>query len=98
MAGDAITSLFPCARSAQLRAPGLICQSNAGCFTRYPSTNTVTANVSVGIGPNGVAVTTGGAFVYFANQISNMVSVISAASNTVVATVPVGTVRRKKKA
>ncbi len=55
------------------------------------ASNTVVATVTVGIGPNGVAITPAGAFAYVANNISNNVSVIDTASNTVVATVPVGT-------
>jgi YVTN family beta-propeller protein len=45
----------------------------------------------VGSSPFGVAITPDGAFAYVANLSSNNVSVIATATNTVVATVPVGT-------
>ena len=48
------------------------------------------ATVTVGSGPEGVAITPDGAFAYVANSGSNTVSVIATASNTVVATVTVG--------
>jgi YVTN family beta-propeller protein len=54
------------------------------------STNTVTATIPVGCGPEGAAVTRDGAFVYVANQCGGNVSVIDASSNTVTATVGVG--------
>lgn len=54
------------------------------------ATNTVTATVTVGNRPYGVAVTPDGARVYVANQFSDTVSVISTATNTVIATVAVG--------
>ena len=55
------------------------------------ATNTVTATVAVGTGPEGVAVSPDGARVYVGNFVSDNVSVISTASNTVTATVAVGT-------
>src|SRR3989338_8769763 len=54
------------------------------------ATNTVSATVTVGPGPNGVSVLPAGAFVYVTNSFSDTVSVINTASNTVIATVPVG--------
>jgi YVTN family beta-propeller protein len=48
-------------------------------------------SVSVGANPTGVAVTPDGARVYVTNYLSNNVSVISTATNTVVNTMPVGT-------
>jgi YVTN family beta-propeller protein len=53
------------------------------------ASNTVTATVSVGTFPNGVAVTPDGARVYVANIFGNSVSVIDTATN-IVTTVPVG--------
>src|SRR5438105_163041 len=52
--------------------------------------NTVTATVTVGGSPNGVAVTPDGAHVYVANGSDGTVSVIATATNTVSATVTVG--------
>jgi len=51
--------------------------------------NTVTATVTVGSGPSGVAVTPNGAYAYVANYASGSVSVLSTATNTVTATVTV---------
>ena len=53
------------------------------------ATNTVTATITVGTTPYGVAY--GSGYVYVANYGSNTVSVIDAATNTVTATVTVGT-------
>jgi YVTN family beta-propeller protein len=55
------------------------------------ATNAVSATISVGNGPLGVAVKSDGSKVYVANQFDNTVSVIATASNTVVATIDVGT-------
>ncbi len=56
------------------------------------ATNTVeAATITVGIEPEGVAVTPDGKHAYVTNFGSNTVSVIDTATNTVVATVPVGT-------
>ena len=49
--------------------------------------------MSVSDNPDGVAITPEGAFVYVANFLAGIVSVIEAASNTVVATVSVGSTR-----
>jgi YVTN family beta-propeller protein len=54
------------------------------------ATNTVTATISIGSAPTGVAATPDGK-VYVANLGSNNVSVIATATNTVTATVGVGT-------
>jgi len=54
------------------------------------ATNTVTATVTVGLNPEGIAVTPDGTRVYVANFNANTVSVIAAASNKVTATVTVG--------
>jgi YVTN family beta-propeller protein len=54
------------------------------------ATNTVVATVTVGSGPQAVALTPNGAFAYVANEGSDDVSVIATATNTVVATVAVG--------
>jgi YVTN family beta-propeller protein len=54
------------------------------------ASNTVTATISVGNRPYGVAVTPNGAYVYVTNFAENSVSVISTASNTVTATISVG--------
>jgi YVTN family beta-propeller protein len=48
------------------------------------------ATILVGFGPNGVAVTPDGTRAYVTNTIDGTVSVISTASNKVVATIPVG--------
>jgi S-layer protein (TIGR01567 family) len=53
--------------------------------------NKVTANVTVGRNPLGVAVSPDGSKVYAANSKDNTVSVIDTATNTVIATIPVGT-------
>ena len=55
------------------------------------ASNTVTAAVTVGANPVGVAVNPAGTRVYVANQSANTVSVLDTASNTVTATVAVGT-------
>ncbi len=55
------------------------------------STNTVTATVTVGTNPYGVAVNPAGTRVYVSNRNSNSVSVIDTSTNTVTATVTVGT-------
>ena len=54
------------------------------------ATNTVTATITVGSDPYGVAVTPDGAYAYVTNANGNTVSVISTSSNTVTATVTVG--------
>ena len=54
------------------------------------ASNTVTATVAVGSGPEGVAITPDGAFAYVTNGNSGTVSVIDTASNAVTATVTVG--------
>jgi YVTN family beta-propeller protein len=53
------------------------------------TTNTVTATIPVGQGPEGVAVSPDGSTVYVANNPAGTVSVIATASNTVTATIPV---------
>ena len=55
------------------------------------ATNTVTATVPVGSGPDGVAVDSSADTVYVANSGGATVSVISEANNKVTATIPVGT-------
>jgi YVTN family beta-propeller protein len=52
--------------------------------------NTVTATITVGVNPVGVAVTPDGSKVYVANSEDNTVSVIATATNTVTATIPAG--------
>ena len=54
------------------------------------ATNSVTATITVGSAPEGVAVSPDGSTVYVANQHSNNVSVIDTATNRVSATIPVG--------
>jgi YVTN family beta-propeller protein len=54
------------------------------------ATNAVSATISVGHGPVGVAFTPDGSKAYVANQFDHTVSVIATASNTVVATIDVG--------
>jgi YVTN family beta-propeller protein len=54
------------------------------------ATKTVTATISVGDSPSGVAFSTDGSKVYVANEFSNTVSVIDAGTNAVTATIPVG--------
>jgi YVTN family beta-propeller protein len=52
----------------------------------------VVATVPVGTAAESVAVTPDGKHVYVANKSSNNVSVIRTATNTVVATIPVGSI------
>ena len=55
------------------------------------ATNTVVGSpITVGVRPQGMAVTPDGSNVYVANASSDTVSVIDTASNTVTATIPVG--------
>ena len=54
------------------------------------ATNTVTATVTVGTGPYGVAITPNGLYAYVANYNAGTVSVISTATNLVTATVTGG--------
>jgi gliding motility-associated-like protein len=54
------------------------------------ATNTVTATVAVGNGPDAVSASPDGNKVYVANYSDNSVSVINTATNTVIATVVVG--------
>jgi len=51
----------------------------------------VSATISVGNGPVGLAFTPDGSRAYVANQFDNTVSAIATASDTVVATIGVGT-------
>ena len=53
-------------------------------------THSVIDTVSVGLGPSGVAVGSGGLRVYVTNNSSHTLSVIATATNTVVETVSVG--------
>ena len=55
------------------------------------ATNTVTATVTVGTNPLGVAVSPDGTRAYVTNFGANTVSVINTATNTVTATITVGT-------
>ena len=55
------------------------------------ATNNVTATVTVGSNPNGVAVNPNGNYAYVTNYGSGSVSVINTATNNVTATVTVGT-------
>lgn len=54
------------------------------------ATNSLVATVTVGLGPEGVAVNPMGTRVYVADLGNEAVSVIDTATNTLVATVPVG--------
>ena len=54
------------------------------------ASNTVTATITVGADPFGVALNPNGQYAYVANLGDNSVSVISTATNTVAATVEVG--------
>jgi len=54
------------------------------------TSNLVTATITVGSNPAGLAITAAGDFVYVANSGSDNVSIISTATNTVVGTVSVG--------
>ena len=51
------------------------------------SKNTVATTVTVGIGPQNVAITPDGAYVYVLNGGNDSVSVISTATNTVTTTI-----------
>ena len=55
------------------------------------ASNAVTATISVGTYPYGVAVSPDGAYVYVTNILGNSVSVMTRASNTVTATISVRT-------
>jgi YVTN family beta-propeller protein len=55
-----------------------------------PSTNRITATVTVGRNPLRAAITPDGSSVYVTNATSQTVSVISTGTNSVVATIPVG--------
>ena len=52
------------------------------------ATNTVTASITVGLLPSGIALTPDGMFAYVANTDSNSISVIATATNTVATTIP----------
>ena len=54
------------------------------------STNAVTATVTVGTGPSGVAITPNGSYAYVTNEGAGTVSVIDTSTNVVTATVTVG--------
>ncbi len=54
------------------------------------ASNTVTATLAVGSGPERVAFTPDGSKAYVTNSLSNTVSVIDTSTNMVVATIPVG--------
>jgi YVTN family beta-propeller protein len=56
------------------------------------ATNQVTATISVGIGPDGVAITPDGSQAYVVNNYDSTVSVIDTATNQVTATISVGIV------
>lgn len=82
----AFALLLPAAANAQ---NAYITNYNASTVSVIETaTNTVTATIPVGRGPDGVAVTPGGAKAYIANQIDGTVSVIDTATNTVTATIP----------
>jgi len=52
--------------------------------------NSVTATVTVGSGPEGVAITPNGEYAYVTNEGGTTLSVINTATNTVKATVTIG--------
>jgi len=60
-------------------------------YLAYNSGGALTATVTVGTSPEGVAITPDGSYAYVANEGSETVSVIEISTNTVTATVAVGT-------
>ena len=58
--------------------------------TGINAVESVAATIGVGIGPTGSAVSADGSRVFIANTLSNNVSVIDTANNTVLVTIPVG--------
>ena len=65
--------------------------TSAGTVSVVDTTNnTVVASPAVGSSPIGISIEPTGARVYVANSVSNSVSVLSTATNAVVATIPVG--------
>jgi len=71
---------------ATLQGPGVVAVFNTNASSNLPATT-----IPVGDFPTGVALTRSGGFAYVTNANDNTVSVISTASNTVVAVVAVGT-------
>jgi YVTN family beta-propeller protein len=79
--------------SGQLTPISAVYITNAGANTVSvinPSTNSVTATVTVDRNPVHAAITPDGSSVYVTNAASHTVSVISTTTNSVVATIPVG--------
>jgi len=72
-------------------ATGTAALANTAILYTYGTPPSVTATVTVGVSPYGVAVDETTNSVYVANLISNTVSVIDGATDTVTATIAVGT-------
>jgi YVTN family beta-propeller protein len=54
------------------------------------TTNTVVANIPVGLGPNGIAYNQNNGDVYVANSVYNTISIVDGLANTVISTIPLG--------
>jgi YVTN family beta-propeller protein len=54
------------------------------------TTNTVVANIPVGLGPNGIAYNQNNGDVYVANSVNNTISIVDGLANTVISTIPLG--------
>jgi hypothetical protein len=76
---------LPLLRCGLLRTFGLHQLRHIVVWVIDTANNTVVATVPVGSFPNGVAITPNGAFVYVSNRNDTTVSVISTATNMVVA-------------
>ena len=54
------------------------------------TTNTVVANIPVGLGPNGIAYNQNNGDVYVANSVNDTISIVDGLENTVIRTIPLG--------
>jgi YVTN family beta-propeller protein len=54
------------------------------------TTNTVVANIPVGLGPNGIAYNQNNGDIYVANSVNNTISIVDGLANTVISTIPLG--------
>ena len=100
---DTITTTFPAATSQFSGNPAALAFNPAGTYAYAVSqygastvsvistaSDTVTATIPVGNGPDAIAVNPAGTYAYVTNNTDGTVSVISTASDTVTATIPVG--------
>jgi YVTN family beta-propeller protein len=54
------------------------------------TTNTVVANIPVGLGPNGIAYNQNNGDVYVANSVNETISIVDGLENTVISTITLG--------